>query len=888
MVFGFLTDSRTEWAVRWTVMHAICYVLFFYPPTTNFYLDWSLPVQLISGGNLAFYNAGFHAWFGLGAAFAMTVAGAILSLIFPLLQNDELPSAFVVLMIIVIVLVAPFFVAGHGYIGVLNNLRSIGILLVIIFLEVFYGPILNLRSVEGFNIKAIWTEVVGPNAIPALAYVAISWAVYAIPPWHSGTYQMLHLSSDVMGGVAGCLKGAADLVRGSQPEKEPNEEAKDDDNDAPAEEPPTQPPSAKETFRSMATTLMQQTSFAGLYVPISLYGDMGVYESSLFFPHLSLRADSFQKLGRQLDRTVYHVALVLWALGEAVEHLDKEDDTEQGSIEANQLLRKATAAQLDAAAGLANSISLVLQCPRKTYQRTPIETKPATASLRESTLGTSTAGIRSSTAGEGTNATSGGGSVRENIVTNPLLFDAVDSAGAKRAATTAKAKQIAYQAGIKSDQVAEKLVDVTNSSDNQFMAMILYAITADLTSGQREFVHFDGDDYLPIDPNNNRGSLGRLQYVTETLQNSWTDNTAWPRMVYRLLFLEQIEDLVLTWFQGMGQILTGSCFAPGNTVQRRRTLGRGLQYLVGTVGLYAMATWWPAYSTLLGSSSTGQWTMVSFYVCFRATADETIHAGVLRSIGHAIGAMLSWGINTGVTTSGGRIGCHLAVTLVFTWLIPPPFTVVPSSFQFGPLDILTVNLFEGLLTTYHLTSVLVLSTDIESATKARALSQCLGAAAAVFVTVVILPWWAKPEAEFTRSKFRKHCKNSLQNLTKSDRGAVLEASAAVENLLQARRDVSSAQEASSWLFCFPSADGGLGESLTRDAFGAVALEAIVQRVQNEGKNMPEDIIAALKASKLGAALTAIRHAIGESKESRQDLAILYMEVLLLGESMIAN
>ena len=74
-IHRFITDSRTEWSLRYTVLHVVFYVLFFYPPpsitTTNVNIDWSLPVQLISGGNLAFYNAGWFAWFGLGCAFAM-------------------------------------------------------------------------------------------------------------------------------------------------------------------------------------------------------------------------------------------------------------------------------------------------------------------------------------------------------------------------------------------------------------------------------------------------------------------------------------------------------------------------------------------------------------------------------------------------------------------------------------------------------------------------------------------------------------------------------------------------------------------------------------------------------------------------------------------------
>ena len=67
----FRSDSRTEWAVRYAALHAIFYAPFFYPPTTKAGIDWSLPVQLVSGGNLAFYSAGWTAWFGLSSAFAM-------------------------------------------------------------------------------------------------------------------------------------------------------------------------------------------------------------------------------------------------------------------------------------------------------------------------------------------------------------------------------------------------------------------------------------------------------------------------------------------------------------------------------------------------------------------------------------------------------------------------------------------------------------------------------------------------------------------------------------------------------------------------------------------------------------------------------------------------
>lgn len=43
---------------------------------------------------------------------------------------------------------------------------------------------------------------------------------------------------------------------------------------------------------------------------------------------------------------------------------------------------------------------------------------------------------------------------------------------------------------------------------------------------------------------------------------------------------------------------------------------------------------------------------VAFFVCFRSTAEETVYVGIMRSIGHAIGGLLSWGINTAVLSKG--------------------------------------------------------------------------------------------------------------------------------------------------------------------------------------------------------------------------------------------
>ena len=592
LLHRLLFDSRTEWALRYTILHAIFYILFFYPPTTKANIDWSLPVQLISGGNLAFYNAGWHAWFGLRSAFAMILAGCILCIIFPLLQDDNLVGAYFSLMAIFSVLSIPMI----RYIGTLNNLRSIGFVMIIIFTEVFYGPLLNFRSALP-DAKSIFVEFVGPNAIPALIFAAICWGVYAIPPWHSATYQMLSLSSRVMGGVSECLTLAASILRKKECTKSESKDQKEE--------------SQKGALQSMADSLLQQTSYAGLYTPISLYGDMGIYETSVFYPTLSLPADSFHKLGKYVDQTVYHVAIVVWALGEIV------DEVEDGALLA------ATAKQLEAAGDLASAIAAVVECPRKSYRQQPISDSRMEA-------------------------------MKESIVTHPKLFDVP----ATEIISHGEAKDLACKATENAKKTAKHLHDTIDASTNRLHALLLLTVTSDLTEGQRSLIHFHHDRETLKE----EGSLGRMMGVVENLQESWTDSCAWPRMVSRLIFLEAISDLAYCWCQGVFQLL--SC-QKGGDIRERRHMTRALQYVVGAALLWAMATWWEAYSTLLGSSSTGQWTMVAYFVCFRDTAEGTVFAGVMRSIGHAIGGLLSWGINTAVLSSGMWYTLAISLQIVF-------------------------------------------------------------------------------------------------------------------------------------------------------------------------------------------------------------------------------
>jgi hypothetical protein len=83
-------------------------------------------------------------------------------------------------------------------------------------------------------------------------------------------------------------------------------------------------------------------------------------------------------------------------------------------------------------------------------------------------------------------------------------------------------------------------------------------------------------------------------------------------MIYRMTYLGQFTELAIEWCRGVKALL--HChFHPAHG--RKRTLARFLQFFIGTLGLHAMATWWPAYSNLLGSSSTlvsGPWWLLKY------------------------------------------------------------------------------------------------------------------------------------------------------------------------------------------------------------------------------------------------------------------------------------
>jgi hypothetical protein len=154
-----------------------------------------------------------------------------------------------------------------------------------------------------------------------------------------------------VGGIGQCLDQASKIIQEVKEMTEPDMTTNNNKED------PEQPISSRrrKALRQLASELFQQTNSAGLYVPIQLYGDMGLYESSPRHPMASLRGDAFHQLGKLVDETALHVCLVLWALGE----MDLEDEAG---------LRPAAVKQLKAASKVALSIAGVLSGPRQTYK----------------------------------------------------------------------------------------------------------------------------------------------------------------------------------------------------------------------------------------------------------------------------------------------------------------------------------------------------------------------------------------------------------------------------------------------------------------------------------------------------------------------------------------
>lgn len=622
-----------------------------------------------------------------------------------------------------------------------------------------------------------------------------------------------------------------------------------------------------DSLRQLSKSLFEQTNSAGLQIPVSLYGDQGLYEMSLLYPLCSLDGDCPNKLERVLDETSFHVAIVLWALG---------CDQVLEAMVGNEALRQALVDYLQACADLAGASASVMACPRKNW------------SLQKTDC-------------------------RESITTNLRLFGSIG-----RAASAAVARRDLDVARERCRKTSVTLEECTIDTESIFNGLLLWEVVKDLSYGDRKLAH-QSNDSESSDNMAGEGSLGRMSDATVDAQGSWSSSFGLARQLFRLCYLEQMLILFRSWVQGCVALYEAACLNlrqhdsfQRKPVLRRRGVRRSIQFVTGTWALYAMATWWDEYSTLLGSSSTGQWTMVAFYVCFRATCEETVNAAILRSIGHAIGALLSWGVNTAATSNGSRMGAHLALNLFFTWFIPPPF-VYPSSISFGFDKWLGEGLLEGALTTYHLTSVLVFSTSIESAAKARALSQCVGSLAAALVSLLVLPWYAKVETKRTLDRFLETAHCVVESLGGGRRISSLRSSlhGSVEELLDARRDWSGAMESRGWFVSLlnslgidssDSSDTAMTASLSNAAIGGFALEGILKHLdqfeaignKDASSSLTRSVASCLCDCSYDDCLSAIRDTISkieskdDTREQMEELSTIYVLVVLLKESTILS
>jgi len=208
-------------------------------------------------------------------------------------------------------------------------------------------------------------------------------------------------------------------------------------------------------------------------------------------------------------------------------------------------------------------------------------------------------------------------------------------------------------------------------------------------------------------------------------------------------------------------------------------------------------------------------------------------------------------------------------------------------------------MLESLLTAHYLTSVLVLSTVIRSAAKARALSQCLGALAAAAVSITVLPWFGKPRVQWTFVLFREQTKPALkQDIDIKD--AKQRVHESLGELLAARRDLSSVQEAQGWIPSLLQTIGLLVAEIDKDkdaspylsqdlaiaAFGGFALEALLARIQTTPLNT--DVKAALEAGNFDQALSLLGAAVAsdtttDAVRSDDDLPTIYLRILVLRE-----
>jgi len=86
-----------------------------------------------------------------------------------------------------------------------------------------------------------------------------------------------------------------------------------------------------------------------------------------------------------------------------------------------------------------------------------------------------------------------------------------------------------------------------------------------------------------------------------------------------------------------------------------------MQFTVGIWTLVALGTFAEAYRKWMNAGGhLGSWTVMSFIICLKPSAEASIEKGILRAIFSAIGAMFAWGVSAVSFRAFGRVtGVHV-------------------------------------------------------------------------------------------------------------------------------------------------------------------------------------------------------------------------------------
>ncbi len=464
-----------------------------------------------------------------------------------------------------------------------------------------------------------------------------------------------------------------------------------------------------EALVRLSEALFRQTNYAGLYTGISMFGGTALNEVNPFKICHSLPVDSYDVMGRLFDHCSLYITVFLNMFG--VHSEDNKNNAEK--ISATNSLRQPdfyvfnVADYFDSCSRLCTAIA-------------------------------------------------------DYLVESSLL---------KKSTTTLVEKEEAItKAQLECEQSEQTLAKMSHNM-NDIGRLLAWRLSRELIAGQKFLSLISRDNTsgpmakAVIRCNAmNRGVLGRLAFVVKKSEQGrvhYTSIRGLMNNILRISFMERILYLVVEWCRSLlglfdDKNLYSNYHVPSARNRpwyRDRKTRRGLQLIIGTYGLYAVSTFWKEFSTLLGTSKSGQWTLLAFYLCFRATTEETIYASLNRMMGQVFGCLVSWGINSGVTSSGGRLACHVSINAVAVWFVPPP-AVYPSKIKFSFDKWLGQHILLGFLSSYHLTCTLIGFTTTFDAVKARMASQCIGSATAALLSATLLPWYTSKETPRTVREFR--------------------------------------------------------------------------------------------------------------------------------------